>query len=534
MDMEKQEYTIKFNQYEIKEEVWEVTENSKDVTDVFRRTRTECYGLGFADTKLQRVKKFESYYDTQKYTIERNATTVTKVIEIATGKDVTEDYDYAKNAALKEGASFTDLNSLEKYLDDAKYERTYDEKGNLLTVFEKQKIEKIRFEGEYLTDERETQLANLDNGIKWIYKQCSIDAFTIQSHVLFDSSDTKLGGDFVINPKNKDERGLNSLEYFAASRDTIAYIDDNFNYEGDLNDVYEYAPDGTKYAIISETAANKKILKIGVGDQIKVAKFVNLDKKPSSQNEGLTGKRHLEYYLEHGLFEYETYTICAVVKDMPTSDNLPIYFDPEDFTALTGKEELYTDVAVYVNTELERGDIDMLTDTLRRWCEEFAVVEWHNAVEESRFERESRNLEVIDAISVVILILSPIFWFFSQIMFYKRREREFELIRGMGAVEKEIKKIFCFDGLVLAAIGVISTIGFSAIGMWLIHQINMKWVSRLNISSRILYSFEMPWMELGISVALTAICGFLASMIPYRINKKRSSLTKSREFEGDD
>ena len=119
-------------------------------------------------------------------------------------------------------------------------------------------------------------------------------------------------------------------------------------------------------------------------------------------------------------------------------------------------------------------------------------------------------------------------------MFYKRRDREFELIRGMGAIEKEIKKIFVFDGLAMAALGVVSTILFSSVGMWLIHQINMKWFSRLNLSSRVLYSFEMPWIELAISIGLTAICGFLASYIPYRINKKQSSLTKSREFDGED
>ena len=104
----------------------------------------------------------------------------------------------------------------------------------------------------------------------------------------------------------------------------------------------------------------------------------------------------------------------------------------------------------------------------------------------------------------------------------------------MGAIEKEIKKIFVFDGLAMAALGVVSTIAFSAVGVWLIHQVNMKWVSRLNLSSRVLYSFEMPWIELAVSIGLTAICGFLASYIPYRINKKQSSLTKSREFSGED
>lgn len=534
MDTEKQEYTVHFNQEEIVEKVWEVTIASKDVTLTFREARNKAYGNDFAEKKIQRVRKFESYYDSTEYIMERSeANAVVKVTRISDNKDVTEDYEFAKAAALKDGISVTELNNLEKYLNDARYQITHDERNNLVSVLEKQEVEKIRYEGEELTPERETQLVNLDNGIKWIYKQCSLDAFDIQSHILFDASDVTLGGGFVINPNNKEERALSNVEYFAAGRDTLTYIEENFDFEGNLYDVFDIDSDGTRYAIISETAANSKILKIDVGDTIKIAKFVDITKDPSRQ-QGLTGKRYTEFYLEYGIFEYETYKVCAIIKDMPTSDNLPVYLDPEHFTELTGKEEVYTEVAVYVNTELESGEISSLTDTLRRWCADFAKVEWHNAVAESRIERESRDLAVLDAISIVILILSPIFWFFSQIMFYKRRNREFELIRGMGAVEKEIKKIFLFDGLIMALLGMVSTVVFSSVGIWLIHQINMKWVSRLNLSSRVLYSFEMPWIELAISIGLTAICGFLASYIPYRINKKQSSLTKSREFSGDE
>ena len=73
----------------------------------------------------------------------------------------------------------------------------------------------------------------------------------------------------------------------------------------------------------------------------------------------------------------------------------------------------------------------------------------------------------------------------------------------------------------------------------------MAIVARLNTAARVLYKFNYGltvtniegdvflnplWIALAIAVVLTAICGYLSSMIPYIIDRNKARRTVSKEF----
>jgi ABC-type lipoprotein release transport system permease subunit len=226
----------------------------------------------------------------------------------------------------------------------------------------------------------------------------------------------------------------------------------------------------------------------------------------------------------------ETSIVYAVIKDMPTSEKIPIYLLESDYYEVTGVEPLPNMFSIYMPVAATTSEIESLHQSLVAWGSSFATVEWNNALAENRQTLEMNNLPIIQTIALFALILSPLFWFFSQIMFYAKREEEFRMLRGLGATEPEIKKIFKQDGRIFAALGILSTVLFSVLGVYAIHKFNMTYTAFFDTGALTLYRFEMPWIPLAIAVAVTALCGYASSVIPYRIDKKKARKTIAKEF----
>ena len=541
MNMEQAEFTINAKR-EVNEKIeWLVTEDSKDVANEYRQARSNVYKNSASQVD---INAFEKYYS-EDYIINRNdngyVTSVYKSDDTERKEDVALEYLAARDKVVRDDllSALEDVSkpynktfaNFEQYFDRQKYEmRTVD---GVLQVWEKQQVKTVEEVYHEISSEDRISLENLVGGYGSVYKQCVKDAFTNESYVAFNKNDVAWFSGFQINQSDKSQKVTNKADFFAADSDqeSINYIKLNYQVEGDLNKIYETGPNGEKYIAITETAANRKVLNIDVGDTIQISVLQKLDKQPSGNMEN---DKYLDHIIRYGEFNNMTFTVCAVIKDMPTTENVAIYLSPEDYEAVTGEEETYNQMSVYVDSTLQRSQIDTMYTDLVKWSkgdgEIFATVTWNNAVAESRNDREMRNLPVIQMIAIFSLVLSPLFWFFSQIMFFGKRQGEFEILRAMGATEKEIKQIFRKDGIVLSLVGVVATVLFSFIGMFVIYKLNMSFVARFDVQARTLYRFTMPWIPLAVAVAVTAICGYMSSMIPYRIDRKRYKKKKAVEY----
>lgn len=518
----REEFTVSFPQHEVTATKTVVTET--DATDAFFAARRAVYKTGLDVGARAEIGEFEKYYDTEKYTIERGVSTglVSKVIDKETGENVYSDYTAARSAVLKNGITPTglDMERLEAFFNTKNYKLKRNENGIAVSAAKLTytEVEEKRLVGDTYTNDKGIELKEM-YGVTEIYKYCKTTAFTVPSYVAFDKKDTKIGS-FVENPSDSDEKVTLYADYYAADSDIVKFIETHFQYEGNALGITQ----SKNNVIISDCINNSRELKIKPGDKItvRVYKEPKPNAKDPTKNNVTNGERYLQNLIKNGVFEEKEFTVCAVIKDMNTTQNLPIFMSEDDYKALTGEKPIYNSVSIYVDPTLGNGEIDELHDNIKYWADQYSDTEvTHlNSLAESRAEKETQKLPILYTFATMLLILAPLFWFFSQIMFYHKRAREFELLRDMGATEKTVRKIFVYDGMVLAFLGCVVLAVMSAVGIGLIYMVTVKLSPYIAQSVMVRYSFKLPLIPIIAAMTVTVISAFFASVVSYRINKK--------------
>lgn len=516
----REEFTVSFPQHEVK--TTQKVEIETDAWDLFFNARRAIYKEGLEFGNNSDVAEFEKFYDSSRYTLTiEGYVGVTEVIEIATGDNVYSRYTDARSKVVDVHPSSLEMKNFEAlFFDVENYKVTWDAYGKVASfmkiTYEDREVTKLV--GDTYTNDKGIELKEM-YGVTEIYKYCKTAAFTIPSYVAFDKEDTKLGS-FIENPSVSDEKVTLYADYYAADSDIVKFIETHFQYEGNALGITQ----SKNNVIISDCINNSRKLKIKPGDKItiRVYKEPKNNAKDPTKNNVIDGERYLQNLIKNGVFEEKEFTVCAVIKDMNTAQNLPIFMSEDDYKLITGETPIYNSVSVYVDPMLGNNDIDELHDNIKYWADQYSDTEvTHlNSLAESRAERETQKLPILYTFATMLLILAPLFWFFSQIMFYHKRAREFELLRDMGATEKTVRKIFVYDGMVLAALGCAALAVMSAAGIGLIYLVTVKLSPYIAQSVMVRYSFKMPLIPFVAAMAVTVISAFFASVVSYRINKK--------------
>ena len=520
MEAEREEFTVSFPQHEVTGTKTVVTET--DVTSEFLNARKEVYKPEYIAGLKSEIYDFEKFYDTAKYKIQKGAYTV--VTEIATGKNVYGEYAAARSVLLKSGVDVNGsaMQKLESFFDPENYKLTKNENGIVVSAAKLTytEVEETKLVGDTYTNDKGLELKGIE-GVTGIYKYCKTTAFTMPSYVAFDKSDTKFGS-FITNPSDSSEKVTLYADYYATDSDVIKFIETYYEVEGNALGVTQ----SKNNIIISDCVNNSRELKIKPGDKITIRVYTGPknNAKDPTKTYVTDGERYLQNLIKNGVFEEKEFTVCAVIKNMNTTENLPIFMSEDDYKVLTGESPIYNSVSVYVDPQLGNSDIEELYDNIKYWAGQYSDTEvTHlNALAEGRAERETQKLPILYTFAAMLLVLAPLFWFFSQIMFYQKRAREFELLRDMGATEKTVKKIFLYDGRFMAIAGALALAVMSAIGIALIYIVTVKLSPYVSEGVIARYSFKMPWIPLAASMAVTVVSAFFASFVSYRINKKNA------------
>ncbi len=533
MNVKQPEFTVKFEQNRV--EHTQIITSKGEESKRFETLRKTLYKPDvYLSVRNENGKAyaFEKFYDNSlyeySYTDAPGGTRIRSFTALD-GTDATAEYESAKAEALKGDASEENLRQFEEYFDSDKYilEKLGNGVADKAFILKKEEKKIITYEGPTYESWMEKSLYSI-GGITDVFKNCSVDAFGISSYAMFQQSDVKRDSSFLTHPRDRrySEATIN-VEYRAADSEIINYLENSFECSGDFDDLVNV---GSR-VIISNSVNNKEALNIKVGDNIKIAKLKSLKKRPTLAD-GLEGDKYLEFIMKHGEFEYRTYKVCGIIENMSSDGNMVMYFSDEEFKAITNIEPLYKEVSIFVDQSLSDSAVNALSADLRHWAKDhdYTRVEWLNTLSETRSERAMLKLPIFQTIAVMILILSPIFWFFSQIMFYKKREKEFELLRGMGAVESEIRKLFLADGLMLAGLGALVTLLLSSVGVFVMYSLTQKYLTIFVTATAVKYNFEFPLVAVVAATSASAVFGFLSSYLPYGINKKNLKNKASEEF----
>ena len=134
---------------------------------------------------------------------------------------------------------------------------------------------------------------------------------------------------------------------------------------------------------------------------------------------------------------------------------------------------------------------------------------------------QRQTYTVILIISVLLLLLSPVVWFFSQILFYQKRGKEINLLRMFGAGEGQLERLHIFAGLVISALAMVITVILSYMASYVVFKLMSQALPSFGFAGGVRYTFFVSSAALLVSLAVSAICGFLSSYIPYKAGRGR-------------
>ncbi len=337
---------------------------------------------------------------------------------------------------------------------------------------------------------------------------------------------------------------MNSYEYKALDKNALRELEENYEIEGDIYSVLNDA----RTVVISEDVLNVKKYDFNVGDKIVVAKIVEASDKleiidPFDQI-GV-----LESMMSAHVYEFEEYTVGAVVKAMPESaGDLMVGMSYAGYELATGELAIPMGVSVYLDGDVSAEQYEAVAlkakQVINNYSDSFILRDTYGYLYRT-IDREKMTNEFGIMLSLLILLLSPIVWFYSQSLFYKKRRNEMYVLSAYGATAKVFKKIHMTSGLLLSAAGFVFTVVLSLGANYLIFKTMNEWIVYLGFGSGVRYEMKVSVPALILCLAVSVLCGFISSYLPYRStvkngNRKQKKLKKDNdgnekeiEIEGD-
>ena len=365
----------------------------------------------------------------------------------------------------------------------------------------------------YIYDERMSEELTAIEGISAIeISDNKTEAIDISSHVLISSDSFLKSGNSVtydgaLENDGSSLRAVNDFEYIAMPKEQLGILD-RYDYDGDLSSIEKPG-----YVLISDSRNNLKAYDIKVGDKIyigvKTAQHRTLDAND-------TGRVLLSNQLRYMEFDYIELTVGAVIHDVPCSST-PLYVSTDTYGDVIGNVPESKGIKIYTDPSLTPEEMAETYSSVRAWAHSYGNILISDTDQNlnKSVARDRRYSELFVVISVLILIISPIVWFFSQSLYYSKREKEFNILQSMGAVVSEIRQIYLQGGLLMASLSLVISIALSYLGSYLLYLF-CNAVIPFVTGETIRFSFYMPWYAILISIVLSVTCGFLSTYLPYK------------------
>ncbi len=355
------------------------------------------------------------------------------------------------------------------------------------------------------------------------------------SHILVKKGSTRpFAGLLTYSGKDFDP----GEERYAVSSDVVykalpeeqLQILQSYRYEGDLSCVLTPG-----YVVVGDSISNIPTYNFKIGDKIYASVKTGQIKKV---DDNLSGQSLLKSQIEYFHYDYVELTVGAVLYDIPCGST-PVYMNLSDYETVTGKEPEATAFNVYVDSDITPAQVQDLFTALRDWGSDYGEVSVTNTdlTLRNTVARDKHYNELYVAISLMLLAISPLIWFFSQSLYYAKREKEFNILRSIGAVAKEIRAIYLQGGFTMAGLSLLVSVILSYAGsyaLFLLYNVAMPYFTGENVR----YVFYMPWYAILTSIVMSVFCGFFSTYLPYRSYAKyRYSLENGgagAEFGGEE
>ncbi|MBR6917329.1 MAG: ABC transporter permease [Clostridia bacterium] len=353
----------------------------------------------------------------------------------------------------------------------------------------------------------------------------------ISSHTLIPSNRAVFLTNFLNSTEKEGYKAVNEVIYKATDWEQIKFFDDSgYHYDGNLQDVLKT---DKNYCIVGDSISNMKKFDLQPGDTIMIATKVSQYKNVDSN---VSGRSLLKQQLQYFKFEYTEFTVAAVIHDIPC-DDLPVYVLGDQYKKVTGINPNAVTLNIYTDPDISNERTIEIMDEIKEYGFEsvgpVTVLSTRRAALQS-IDADKHTSTLYIVISILILTISPLIWFFNQILYYKKREKEFNIIQSMGAKKSDIRKIYLLGGISMAIMSLVVSILLSYIASYVVYYFVNVILPSIN-KETIRFTFYLPWYALVISAVVSVACGFFSTYVPYRSYfKNRFSLENGGSGLKDD
>jgi len=381
----------------------------------------------------------------------------------------------------------------------------------------------------------------------YVFWKDSIQASGLRVHALVKDANVtrkKYVYDIKGNEKKRSEiisagfeNTVDNFELTAYSKTLLDTVSNNgiYSIEGDIYSVLN----DSNTVIISEYIANLAHFDFEIGDSIILAVP---DEFSAKFNETLVkaGKRGkaLEDLISRSEFIYKEYKIGAIIDYGGADGNFIVGMSQTEYSRiLTSIDKKTTpsfmrNLLVYTKDSSSQDDINALKDLIREELAPYSYeISQSNSAVLKTVEDQSAHTKVILWGSLLVMLISPIVWFFSQLRFYTRRSKEMYILSALGATGKRIMGIYLVSGIFLSLISAVITVSLSYAADYIIYLICTRLVPTVSAAGGVTVRFYMPPEALAVCIVSSVICGFLSSYLPFLL--KRFMRSKSDIYTSD-
>lgn len=344
-------------------------------------------------------------------------------------------------------------------------------------------------------------------------------------HLLLKSGMELSGADFTVPSLNEYDgytRAMNNCKYVCLNPVAIELYADM--YEIDYLEGYDaeriLSSDDT--VVLTESMFGAKCFDFKPGDKIVIAEMTAVKEQMRPDTDP---KKQLRQQISSCSFDYTELTVGAVIRDSEATDRLTVALSPKLYESFTSDSQAISEVRLFVSSGLDLDGINKLRDDIDGVMDKYADSWDVDSTDDSVYAVVDGRINLpslIYLLSILVLVVSPVVWIFSQIMFYKKRETEFMILRAMGATIKEIGGLHLVSGVLIFLVSFISNFAMSRLLCFIIYKIFGRILPELGITGlNVPFDSFVPASTVLIYAALSALCGILSSMIPYLLYRRR-------------
>ena len=311
----------------------------------------------------------------------------------------------------------------------------------------------------------------------------------------------------------------NQYQYTALDKPLIDMIVeyDLYDIEGDPYSVLTQE----NTVMISDSLANTKMFDFKVGDKIILATFAYRNGKIDGKQ--LNAQELLRQQILQFGFEYTEYTIGAVIRNSEAGAFLTFGVSNDTYAALADTSAIRRNIAVQVDPDADMETIRTAYDELR------ALMSLHsgNKITQTNEHLQRKLLQMqnlptlVLILSVLILVICPLVWFFSQVLFYGKRRFEMDMLRSFGTTERELHGIHRVSGMFMAIASIAITLILAYAASGLVFLFCNRLMASLGLGDGTRYEFYISIPALISCVLISMACAYLSSTIPFLLYRAR-------------